>query len=113
MNVSPRKIALTLASVMSAGAGLIGLSSTAAPQVNLQATPQQFRQAAKDAQPVRQSFPVRVTRSPLAASQDLDGFFPLPHNGGTPPKIWGMSEACRRMVRQNRLRRAGLGGQRI
>lgn len=32
---------------------------------------------------------------------------------GLTPKDWGMSQACRRMVRSSRLRARGLGGARI
>lgn len=32
---------------------------------------------------------------------------------GCPPYLWGISRACARMVRSNRLRRAGVAGHRI
>lgn len=37
----------------------------------------------------------------------------LPKSPSPTPKEWGMSTACAKMVRKNRLRRAGVAGQRI
>lgn len=34
-------------------------------------------------------------------------------DGGHPPKQWGMSQACARMVRKNRMHRMGIGHARI
>lgn len=37
-----------------------------------------------------------------------------PHRGGSvPPKVWGMSEACRRMVRKNAGIARGISAQRL
>jgi hypothetical protein len=37
----------------------------------------------------------------------------LMRDNGNPPHLWGMSKACAQMVRHRRMRRLGIGGQRI
>ena len=52
--------------------------------------------------------------SALGALLDSVGGGSVPIRGpGCPPDVWGRSRACAKMVRKNRLRRAGVAGARI
>lgn len=114
MNTRKRSTSLILAA-----AALAGLGSFAPPQSNPAPSvpnnrPQITRAASQAVRPV-----AAKTQTPQLSSGLLSllnsggapgGFF---KSGGTPPDVWGRSDACRRMVRHNRLRRAGIGGARI
>lgn len=58
--------------------------------------------------PPRSVFPVSIRRE-----DDFGGLGTYPRQRGFTPKDWGMSQACARMVRKNKLRKLGISGQRI
>ena len=65
-------------------------------------------------QPMRQQAPRAPLTMRMQAPYLSGGGLPYASgSGGCPPDVWGRSRACARMVRKNRLHRAGLSDAKI
>ena len=95
-------------SMIIAAIAALGLGGGHVVPANVAANAQQSRQLAaiKNGQTTRQ---IEADHFGGYASGILSA---LLRDNGTPPHVWGVSRACVRMMRKNRMRRAGVGGAR-
>ncbi len=110
--VSRLKIALV--GLLAAATGLpLGVGKTDTARVARQGTPTITQNANETKQAPLQA-PATAGQS-INVVRGLDGMTPtpLPLTRGRTPKEWGMSRECARMSRNHKMRRLGVGGQRI